>query len=85
MTLFTAAIALAVVVLGAVSSPCGSSHVDRTNLTLALVREPPPNWPLPITTYDYTGITLNVSEIVDAGIGVGDFCIALDCLVCLWT
>ncbi|GKT52833.1 aliphatic nitrilase [Colletotrichum tofieldiae] len=42
--------------------------VDRSNLTVALIRAPPPNWPLPITNYDYTGITFNISETVDSGI-----------------
>lgn len=70
MIMFTAVLALVVAIKGAVSSPCGSSPVDRTNLTLALVRAPPPNWPLPITNYDYTGIKINVSETVDAGIAL---------------
>ncbi|KAK8179888.1 aliphatic nitrilase [Phyllosticta capitalensis] len=47
-----------------------NSTVDRSNLTAALVRTPPPNWPLPITNYDYTGIKFNISEAVDAGIGL---------------
>lgn len=54
---------------GVFSTPVFSnSTVDRSNLTVALVRSPPPNWPLPITNYDYTGINFNISEAVDAGI-----------------
>ncbi|KAF3800067.1 Cyanide hydratase [Colletotrichum gloeosporioides] len=45
-----------------------NSTVDRANLTVALVRTPPPNWPLPLTNYDFTGVTFNISEVVDAGI-----------------
>lgn len=44
------------------------STVDRANLTVALVRTPPPNWPLPLTNYDFTGVTFNISEVFDAGI-----------------
>ncbi|EXF75536.1 hypothetical protein CFIO01_06272 [Colletotrichum fioriniae PJ7] len=61
---------LALSALGsAIAAPTwNSSAVDRSNLTIALIRTPPPNWPLPLTNYDYTGITFNISECVDAGI-----------------
>lgn len=51
----------------ATASSC-SQPVDPANFTVALVRAPPPNWPLPITNYDYTGIKFNISECVDSGI-----------------
>jgi len=41
---------------------------DYSNLTIALVRAPPPNWPLPLLNYDYTGIVFNISQAVDAGL-----------------
>lgn len=44
--------------------------VDRSNFTVALVRTPPPNWPLPITNYNYSGISFNISECVDAGVAL---------------
>lgn len=61
---------LALSALGsAIAAPTwNSSAVDRSNLMIALIRTPPPNWPLPLTNYDYTGITFNISECVDAGI-----------------
>ncbi|KAM0335814.1 hypothetical protein ACHAQA_000864 [Verticillium albo-atrum] len=51
----------------AAASSC-SEPADGSNFTVALVRAPPPNWPLPITNYDYTGIKMNISQCVDAGI-----------------
>ncbi|KAK1511246.1 uncharacterized protein CCOS01_15008 [Colletotrichum costaricense] len=61
---------LALSALGsAIAAPTSnSSTVDRSNLTIALIRTPPPNWPLPLTNYDYTDITFNISECVDVGI-----------------
>lgn len=40
----------------------------NANLTVALVRSAPPNWPMPLLTYDWTGAELNISETVDEGI-----------------
>lgn len=57
----------------AIASPVGdNSTIDNaaSNLTVALVRTPPPNWPLPLLNYDYTGIMFNISECVDAGIAL---------------
>ncbi|KAF9880105.1 hypothetical protein CkaCkLH20_02059 [Colletotrichum karsti] len=64
----TLAIAGAQGILAAPAFTNGTGTVDRSNLTVALVRKPPPNWPLPLTNYDYTGITFNISECVDTGI-----------------
>ncbi|THY98519.1 aliphatic nitrilase-like protein [Aureobasidium pullulans] len=38
------------------------------NFTIAMVRSAPPNWPMPLTTYNWTGVQLNISETVDYGI-----------------
>ena len=54
--------------IGIVAASTCSQPVDPANFTVALVRAPPPNWPLPITNYDYTGIKFNISECVDSGI-----------------
>jgi len=40
------------------------------SLKVALVRAPPPNWPLPLGNKNWTGITINISESVDAGIAL---------------
>ncbi|KAF2159220.1 hypothetical protein M409DRAFT_37986 [Zasmidium cellare ATCC 36951] len=45
-----------------------SSPTSKTNFTVAVVRAPPPNWPLPILSTNWTGITLNLSQAVDKGI-----------------
>lgn len=37
--------------------------------TVALVRAPPPNSPLPLANKNWTGISINLTEAVDAGIG----------------
>lgn len=46
-----------------------NATVENTNLTVALVRTAPPNWPLPVLNRNWTGIELNISETVDAGFG----------------
>jgi hypothetical protein len=60
-------LACAAIIGVATASSC-SQPVNPANFTVALVRAPPPNWPLPITNYDYTGIKFNISECVDSGI-----------------
>lgn len=40
------------------------------SMRVALVRRPPPNWPLPLQNRDWTGITINISETVDVGLGL---------------
>lgn len=47
-----------------------SVAADTSNLTVAMVRIPPPNWPLPLLNKDWTGIKLNISETVDHGISL---------------
>ncbi|KAK4496774.1 hypothetical protein PRZ48_012757 [Zasmidium cellare] len=49
-------------------SQVSSSPTSETNFTVAMVRAPPPNWPLPILSTNWTGITLNLSQAVDRGI-----------------
>jgi hypothetical protein len=39
-------------------------------MTVALVRKPPPNWPLPLQNRDWTGIRINIRESIDAGLGL---------------
>jgi nitrilase len=41
---------------------------NNTNFTVAMVRQPPPNWPMPILNMDWTGVVMNISEAVDDGI-----------------
>lgn len=38
------------------------------NLTIAMVRAPPPSWPLPIYSYNWTGITPNLNSSIDKAI-----------------
>lgn len=55
----------------ALMTPLSYASIDSTtsnNLTVAMIRAAPPNWPLPILNKDWTGITLNISETVDYGI-----------------
>lgn len=48
---------------------CNSSMAsNNTEMKVALIRAPPPNWPLPLGTHNWTGIQLNVSQNVDEGI-----------------
>ena len=56
-----------VLALSAGFSNCNAVGID-TNLTVALLRAAPPNWPLPILNRNWTGVKLNISETVDAGI-----------------
>lgn len=49
-------------------SHCSAVNTTNTNLTVALLRAAPPNWPLPILNRDWSGVKLNISETVDAGI-----------------
>ena len=42
--------------------------ISRTNVTVAMVRAAPPNWPMPIFNFNWTGVELNISETVDKGI-----------------
>ncbi|KAJ6110593.1 aliphatic nitrilase [Penicillium sp. IBT 16267x] len=41
---------------------------NDANLTMALVRAPPPDWPLPVYTYNWTGIMPNLNSSVDKAI-----------------
>ncbi|KAF2621870.1 aliphatic nitrilase [Macroventuria anomochaeta] len=41
---------------------------NNTNLTVALVRVPPPDWPLPILEYNWGTTKPNLTSSVDAGI-----------------
>lgn len=56
---------------GVAHAVVSNSSADSTaNLTVAMVRSAPPNWPMPLLTYNWTGVKLNISETVDAGIGL---------------
>ncbi|CAG8165341.1 unnamed protein product [Penicillium salamii] len=50
----------------------GNAIDDNQNLTVALVRSAPPNWPLPLLSYNWTGIKINITESVDQGIHLID-------------
>ena len=38
------------------------------NTKVALVRAPPPNWPMPLENQDWTGITIDIDQSVQRGI-----------------
>lgn len=40
----------------------------NANLTVAMVRAPPPDWPLPVYSYNWTGIMPNLNSSIDQGI-----------------
>lgn len=65
-----AAIAAAVTTVNA-AAVCARNVTDTTaNLTVAMIRSAPPNWPMPLLTYNWTGVQLNISETVDEGINL---------------
>lgn len=41
---------------------------EAQELKVALVRTPPPNWPLPLPNRDWSGITINISETIDSAL-----------------
>ncbi|PYH92067.1 carbon-nitrogen hydrolase [Aspergillus ellipticus CBS 707.79] len=41
---------------------------SNSSLKVALVRSPPPNWPLPLGSHNWTGIEINITQAVDQGI-----------------
>ncbi|RAO70225.1 uncharacterized protein BHQ10_006237 [Talaromyces amestolkiae] len=45
-----------------------ASHTDASNFTIAMVRTYPPNWPLPLLSSNWTGITMNISQAVDKAV-----------------
>lgn len=53
-------------ILGCLSSARAANNV--TNLTVALVRAPPPDWPLPIFEYNWGTIQPSLNTSIDAGI-----------------
>ncbi|KAH0280331.1 aliphatic nitrilase-like protein, partial [Aureobasidium melanogenum] len=64
--LFSAALAASIGLAGAVVSPDVLNTSE--NFTVAMVCSAPPNWPMPLTTYNWTGVQLNISETVDYSI-----------------
>ncbi|KAM6507136.1 hypothetical protein FALCPG4_018520 [Fusarium falciforme] len=46
------------------------TSTPRELLKVALVRCPPPNWPLPLHNKHWDGITINLMQCIDAGIGL---------------
>lgn len=60
--------ALAISAVMAPFSYVSANTATSNNLTVAMIRAAPPNWPLPLLNKDWTGITLNISETVDYGI-----------------
>ncbi|PLB52510.1 aliphatic nitrilase [Aspergillus steynii IBT 23096] len=45
-----------------------SAAVQGQNLTVAMVRAPPPQWPLPIYSWDWVNIQPNLTSSIDKGI-----------------
>ena len=41
---------------------------DKQSLKVALVRCPPPNWPMPLESQDWTGIKIDINQSVDRAI-----------------
>ena len=54
--------------LSLASSSITTAANAESNFTVALVRSPPPNWPLPVLNYNYEGIVFNISETVDIAV-----------------
>ncbi|RMZ75254.1 hypothetical protein DV738_g5568, partial [Chaetothyriales sp. CBS 135597] len=52
--------------LAAVSAT--QNTTDDAELTVALVRTPPPNWPLPLANKNWSQITIDVDQTIDAGL-----------------
>ena len=50
------------------NSTAFATNATNTNLKVALIRAPPPNWPLPVLNKNWTGIELNISQTVDAAV-----------------
>lgn len=67
MFLSTAAVAV-IASAGFVAATSNRTTIDFGNLTIAMVRSAPPNWPLPLLNYDWADSVSNISETVDAGI-----------------
>lgn len=43
-------------------------YQEIKQIKIALIRSPPPNWPLPLEKQSWEGITLNIDETIDEGI-----------------
>ncbi|GAA5893519.1 hypothetical protein JCM6882_007842 [Rhodosporidiobolus microsporus] len=43
---------------------------DKSNITLAAVRLPPVNWPLPMSNKNWTGVSLDLNATVDLGVSL---------------
>jgi len=42
--------------------------VNAGNIKVALVRTPPPNWPMPLESQDWTGLKIDINQSVQRGI-----------------
>lgn len=41
---------------------------ESQKMKVALVRCPPPNWPLPLQNRDWTGIDIDISQTIEVGL-----------------
>ncbi|KAJ5345833.1 hypothetical protein N7452_003837 [Penicillium brevicompactum] len=54
-----------------VSQHAGKSHsADYNNLTVAIVRAPPANWPLPVMNKNWTGVEFDLNKTVTKAVGL---------------
>ena len=51
------------------TTTAAASSISEDNVTVAMVRAAPPNWPMPIFNFNWTGAELNISDTVDRGVG----------------
>ncbi|BGP13507.1 hypothetical protein JCM10213_000685 [Rhodosporidiobolus nylandii] len=54
----------------AVRRRCVADTWDKSNITLAAVRHPPVNWPLPMSNKNWTGVSLDLNATVDLGVSL---------------
>lgn len=47
-----------------------ASTTDYKNLTVAIVRAPPANWPLPVMNKNWTGVEFNLNATIDKAVNL---------------
>lgn len=47
-----------------------ANPADYSNLTVAIVRAPPANWPLPVMNKKWTGVEFNLNATVDKAVNL---------------
>lgn len=68
--LFSFVVALSSLTFAQASSLNGTNATDYNNLTIALVRAAPANWPSPIQNKAWTGLSLDLKATVSYGISL---------------